>query len=83
VTERGRDKAGGVQTPPSKKTLWLCLALAAVILFIRKTNSFLNPQFWGEDALPFFIDSLFTGPRAILISYSGYSHLWPRLVTER
>ena len=63
-----------------KRTLWLCLAAAAVILLVRKTDGFLNPQFWGEDAHPFFIDALFFGGKSCLYPYAGYSHLLPRVI---
>ena len=33
------------------------LILAGLVLLIRKTDAFLNPQFWAEDFWPFFVDA--------------------------
>lgn len=63
-----------------RRNRWLTVFAAAVILFDRKTDSFLNPQFWGDDALPFFIDSIFVGPEAFLRGYAGFYQLLPRLI---
>lgn len=56
------------------------LLLAAIILFIRKTDAFLNPQFWAEDFWPFFVDADLFGSDMLLRGYNGYCHLAPRLI---
>ena len=56
------------------------IALAALLLFVRKTDSFLNPQFWAEDAWPFFVEANTVGPAAFLREYNGYHHFLPRLI---
>jgi hypothetical protein len=74
------EHASPIRSRAHPKTAWLCVAGAALILFIRKTDSFTNPQFWAEDALPFFLEARFLGAEAVLHSYSGYFHLLPRLI---
>ena len=53
--------------------------LATVLLFVRKTDAFLNPQFWAEDFWPFFVDANAIG-KIIWYQYNGYHHLLPRLI---
>jgi hypothetical protein len=47
------------------------LTLAGVVLLIRKTDAFLNPQFWAEDFWPFFVDANAIG-EIIWYQYNGY-----------
>lgn len=56
------------------------LIAAAAIMFIRKSDALLNPQFWAEDGKIFFADNFNHGFTAIFHPYSGYIHLLPRLV---
>jgi hypothetical protein len=56
------------------------LAVAALVLFLRKTDSFVNPQFWAEDYWPFFADAELHGASVICAPYAGYLHLLPRLI---
>ena len=55
------------------------LTLAGVVLLIRKTDAFLNPQFWAEDFWPFFVDANAIG-EIIWYQYNGYHHLFPRII---
>ena len=56
------------------------LLLVTGVLFWRKPDGFTNPQLWAEDGTIFFRTAYLEGPRAILEPYSGYFHLFPRLV---
>lgn len=56
------------------------ILIAALVLLIRKTDAFVNPQFWAEDGSVFFIQQYLHGARALLIPYAGYLHLVPRVV---
>jgi hypothetical protein len=55
------------------------LILAGLVLLIRKTDAFLNPQFWAEDFWPFFVDANAIG-EIIWYQYNGYHHLLPRII---
>lgn len=50
----------------------LVVVAAAVILFIRKTDSILNPQFWAEDGTVFFLDQYHHGASSIFQPCAGY-----------
>jgi hypothetical protein len=56
------------------------LLAVVVILFYRKPDAFLNPQFWAEDGCVFFKENLELGWRAIFHTYAGYLHFVPRVV---
>jgi hypothetical protein len=60
-------------------TGWWVLA-AALVLVMRKPDSFINPQFWAEDFSPFFVDAGTVGSKALWWPYNGYLHLLPRLI---
>jgi hypothetical protein len=66
--------------PKSRKEMIFVLAAAAIILFIRKTDGFTNPQFWGDDGKVVFLQQYQQGFSAILNIYAGYLALVPRLV---
>jgi hypothetical protein len=51
-----------------------------IILFYRKPDAFLNPQFWAEDGTVFFKGCIDYGFKSITIPYAGYLHLVPRLI---
>jgi len=51
-----------------------------LIVFVRKNDSFLAPQFWAEDSNIFFKDSLEHGLKSLAIPYSGYLHTIQRIV---
>lgn len=54
--------------------------LAALVLVVRKPDSFINPQFWAEDFSPFFVEANTFGPKVLGWPYNGYLHLLPRLI---
>ena len=53
--------------------------LAATALFLRKPNTFYNPQFWAEDLPVFCLQQREHGWTSILTPHAGYLHLIPRL----
>ena len=57
-----------------------CLALAA-LLFLRRPDALLNPQFWAEDGNLFFAEQ-FYGQAWLFEPYAGYLTLIPRLVAK-
>ena len=67
-----------------KKESWwqvfIVLAIATAILFVRKTDAFVYPQFWAEDGSVFFQDQVNQGWVALIKPYAGYLHLVPRLI---
>jgi hypothetical protein len=54
--------------------------VALAVLFIRKSDAFLNPQFWAEDGAVFFIQQYELGLESFFQTYSAYFHALPRLV---
>lgn len=54
----------------------LSVGAALLLLFLRRPDALLHPQFWAEDAM-FLVDAMTYGfaPR---LPYSGYLHLLPR-----
>ena len=80
------------QLPILSKSKIICLItliLMVVILFCRKPDAFLNPQFWAEDGTIFFKEYIDYGFKSIIIPYvgylnlvpsAGYLHLVPRLI---
>lgn len=62
------------------KSNLLVLIVASIVLMIRRTDSFLNPQFWAEDGVLFFIQQYEYGLPAVFKPYAGYLHIIPRLV---
>ena len=54
--------------------------LAAGILFLRRPDAFLRPQFKAEDGVIFFNDAYELGPGSLLSPYAGYLHTVPRIV---
>ena len=60
--------------------MFVVLLIAVAILFVRKTDSFMHPQFWAEDGAVFFQDQVNQGASAIIKPYAGYLHLVPRLI---
>lgn len=55
------------------------LGLCVVILFLRKPDQFINPQFWAEDGV-FYHSWYVQGWGAFIEPYAGYLHTLPRLV---
>lgn len=66
--------------PASRVNAVLMLAAIAIILLVRKTDSFTNPQFWAEDGTVFFLDQYYQGASALFQPYAGYLHMVPRLI---
>jgi hypothetical protein len=64
----------------SKKFCLITLVLMVIILFCRRPDAFLNPQFWAEDGTMFFKECIEHGFKSITIPYAGYLHLVPRLI---
>ena len=58
----------------------LVIVVTTIILFIRKTDSILNPQFWAEDGTVFFLDQHHDGVSSIFKPYAGYFNLVSRIV---
>jgi hypothetical protein len=56
-----------------------CLALL-LVLFLRRPEMFMNPQFWAEDGSIFFVQADQYGARALVMPYGGYHHLLLRLI---
>lgn len=56
------------------------LIFSALIIFLRKSDSILNPQFWAEDGTVFFADQFNYGISSLIKPYVGYLHLVPRLI---
>ena len=61
-------------------TLPLTLLTLAVILFFRRPDMLIHPQFWAEDGAIFFRQNYEHGLGALFIPYAKYIHLIPRLV---
>lgn len=51
-----------------------------VILVVRKTDAFVNPQFWAEDGTVFFLQQYNHGFSAFWANSGGYLHAVPRVV---
>lgn len=64
----------------SNNHILLTVFLAGVILFIRKPDSLINPQFWAEDGTVFFAQQFNNGASAIVMPYAGYLHFLPRMI---
>ncbi len=74
------DASGWPQKVPTN--FWLAVSVTAItaVLFARKPDAFLNPQFWAEDGTVFFAQAYSDGLSSLTFTYSGYYHLLPRLV---
>jgi hypothetical protein len=64
----------------TQRCIPLTLGLVLLILFVRKTELFLNPQFWAEDTSIFFSQARDEGLSAVFRSYGGYLNIIPRLI---
>lgn len=54
--------------------------LAVAIAVLRKPDALFLPQLWAEDGAVFLKSALTHGIGAVVEPYSGYHHLFPRLV---
>ncbi len=61
--------------------MWAALLACAAILFARKPDMFLNPQFWAEDGWFYWWGRLY-GLNTLITPYAGYLHTVPRLVAK-
>jgi hypothetical protein len=73
-----RESAGRRQS--LRPTLLFILVAGALILFYRKYDSFLNPQFWAEDGKVFFLDAALDGSKSLLKPYAGSLYLFQRSI---
>ncbi|MFZ0927005.1 MAG: hypothetical protein WAN11_00280 [Syntrophobacteraceae bacterium] len=64
----------------SRKEIIFVLAMAAIIIFIRKPDAFTNPQFFAEDGKIVFLQQFKQGFTAIFNVYAGYLLLVSRIV---
>ncbi len=53
--------------------------VAAIILVVRKTDAFTNPQFWAEDFM-FLLNAQDHGFGALFTPFAGYLHALPRVI---
>ncbi|GCL39308.1 hypothetical protein SR1949_44330 [Sphaerospermopsis reniformis] len=52
-----------------------------IILFLRRIDAFLNPQFWAEDGTIFYSQAYNLGVlKSLFVPHAGYLHTLPRLV---
>jgi hypothetical protein len=56
------------------------LAVAMLVLYLRKPDALASPQFWAEDGTIFFKDAFELGLRSLAMPYNGYFHLASRLI---
>src|SRR5688572_25623809 len=59
---------------------WAAVAVAALLLFLRKPWALTMPQLWAEDGPIHLADIDSWGTGAFLVPYRGYLHLLPRLI---
>lgn len=57
------------------------MAITCLILFLRIWERFLFPSLWAEDGFVFLKDSIMLGSNSVLISYGGYYHTIPRIIS--
>ncbi len=55
-------------------------AVSFLILFSRRPDAILNPQFYAEDGTYWYADAYHFGLRCLLMPEAGYLHTLPRLV---
>ncbi len=65
---------------PRKATIAAIIAIAAVVVIVRRLDAFTNPQFFAEDGARWFTDAYTHGAiRALGLSYAGYFQVISRL----
>ena len=58
----------------------IILVIVFILLFLRRPDSFTNPQIYAEDG-PVFLSQYFElGIKSLITPYAGYLHLIPRLI---
>ncbi|PYK96039.1 MAG: hypothetical protein DME32_18515 [Verrucomicrobia bacterium] len=65
--------------PRPLKIAAVCAALM-LILFSRRPEMFLHPEFWAEDGWIFFVQADTQGADALLTPYGGYHHFLLRII---
>lgn len=50
-----------------------------LVIFLKRPDAFLNPQFYAEDGKIFFAGAYQHGAASLLEPYAGYLHTFPRL----
>jgi len=56
------------------------ILLFSLILFLRRPDAFLNPQFWAEDGVIFFKECYYYSFSSAYTPYAGYLHFIPRII---
>jgi hypothetical protein len=59
--------------------LWVAI-VCSIVLFARKSDSFLNPQFWAEDGIVFFMGARDDGIHSFLKPFDGSLYFFQRIV---
>lgn len=81
VEPGGVTAAAARSSPPARWLEMLVLAYAALsITYFRRPSIFVAPQIYVEDGVIFFAQQWANGWKSLLVPYSGYLHLAPRLV---
>src|SRR5438874_4257089 len=65
--------------PRPLKIAAVCAALT-LILFSRRPEMVLHPEFWAEDGWIFFVQADTQGADALVTPYGGYHHLLLRIL---
>ncbi len=68
-----------LRTTGTFQILAICATLM-LILFCRRPEMFLHPEFWAEDGWIFFVQADTLGPGALVTPYSGYHHFLLRII---
>lgn len=61
-------------------TVWWVVLGGLLILFVRKPDAFLNPQFWAEDGPVYFMAARLDGVHSLLRPYDGLFYLLQRSI---
>ena len=83
MAEASNDRPSAGPGPPATYPVRAacCTAAAALlVLFLRRPESFLNPQLFAEDSRVFFLDAARNPWGSLTAPYAGYMHLFARLV---
>lgn len=91
MIDLGAQPSGSASRDPTPRFRWLgdaskqrswrfaVLAVAMLVLYLRKPDALASPQFWAEDGTIFFKDAFDFGLRSLAMPYNGYFHLVARL----
>lgn len=53
--------------------------ITILLIYLRKGNVYLHPQFWAEDSWVFLKDAYYLKWDSLWLPYNGYQHLFPRI----